>query len=109
MGRARVRFSPAPPAEREQLRQFSGGTAIDREVGWAFVRLHPADFHRAIETGRLEPEPDPGARRAEAERVWRERSQRSFIIDAPLPRSPWWLMPSPGTRWWTSPGAASGS
>ncbi len=96
MGRGRVRFSPTPPAEREQLRQFSGATAIDREVGWAFVRLHPDDFHRVLETSGLEPEASPGTRRAEAERVWRERSQRSFIIDASLPRSPWWLMPSPG-------------
>jgi aminopeptidase N len=28
--------------------------------------------------------------------VWRQRAERSFTIDAPLPRSPWWLMPSPG-------------
>jgi hypothetical protein len=96
VGRGRVRFSPAPAAEREQLRQLSGATAIDREVGWAFFRLHPADFHDALDTGRLEPEANPGPRRAEAERVWHARSERSFLIDAPLPRSPWWLMPSPG-------------
>ncbi len=96
VGRGRVRFSPAPPAEGEQLRQFSGETAIDREIGWAFVRLHPADFSEVVETGGLEPEPAPGVRRAEAERVWRDRAERSFTIDAPLPRSPWWLMPSPG-------------
>jgi hypothetical protein len=96
VGRARVRFSPMPPAEREQLRQFAGEPAIDREVGWAFLRLHPADFHRALETAELVPDADPSPRRAEAERVWRERSQRTFTIDAPLPRSPWWLMPSPG-------------
>jgi hypothetical protein len=96
VGRGRVRFSPAPPAEREQLRQFSGGTSIDREIGWAFVRLHPDDFDRAVERGKLEPDQDPGARRAEAERVWRERSGRSFIVDASLPRSPWWLLPSAG-------------
>ncbi len=96
VGRARVRFSPLPPSEREQLRQFSGGLALDREVGWAFVRLHPADFHRALETGNLVPETGPSPRRAEAERVWQGRSQRSFTIDAPLPRSPWWLMPTPG-------------
>jgi len=96
VGRARVRFSPSPLAEREQLRQFSGTPAIDREVGWVFFRLHPADFHSSLDTGRLEPEPNPGARRAEAERVWRARSGRSFLVDAPLPRSPWWLMPGPG-------------
>ena len=96
VGRGRVRFSPAPAAEREQLRQFSGANSIDREVGWAFVRLHPADFRRAVDTGRLEAEAASGARRERAEHVWRERAERSFIIDAPLPRSPWWLMPSPG-------------
>jgi hypothetical protein len=96
VGRGRVRFSPSPPAEREQLRQFSGAMSVDREVGWAFVRLHPADFDRLIEPGRLEPEPASGSRRTEAERVFRARSERSFMIDAPLPRSPWWLMPSPG-------------
>lgn len=96
VGRARVRFSPAPPPEREQLRQFSGATALDREVKWAFFRLHPADFHAAIETSRLEPEQDPGARRAEAERIFAARAGRSFLVDADLPRSPWWLMPTPG-------------
>jgi hypothetical protein len=96
VGRARVRFSPAPAAEREQLRQFSGATSIDREVGWAYVRLHPDDFRRAVDADALVPDPAAGARRAEAERVFRERAQRSFIIDAPLPRSPWWLMPSFG-------------
>jgi hypothetical protein len=96
VGRGRVRFSPAPKAEREQLRQFSGETAVDREVCWAYVRLHPADFHRVLETDRLEPKPGPGARRAQAERIFRDRSPRSFLLDAPLPRSPWWLMPTPG-------------
>jgi hypothetical protein len=96
VGRARVLFSPTPLSEREQLRQFAGEPAIDREIDWAFIRLHPADFHRALETANLVPDADSGPRRAEAERVWRERSSRTFTIDAPLPRSPWWLMPSPG-------------
>ena len=86
----------ARPPSASSCASSSGEPALDREVGWAFIRLHPADFHRALETGELVPETDPGPRRAEAERVWRERSQRSFTIDAPLPRSPWWLMPSPG-------------
>jgi hypothetical protein len=96
VGRARVRFSPLPQSEREQLRQFCGGSTLDREIGWAFIRLHPADFRRALETGDLVPDDNPGPRRAEAERVFRDRSQRSFTIDALLPRSPWWLMPTPG-------------
>ena len=96
VGRGRARFSPAPKAEREQLRQFSGAPTMDREVGWAYFRLHPAEFDSVLESSRLEPEANPGARRAEAEKVFRARSERSFLIDAPLPRSPWWLMPSQG-------------
>jgi hypothetical protein len=96
VGRARVRFAPAPEAEREQLRQFGGKTTIDREVGWAFVRLHPVEFHRALGSHVLEPESNPGARRARAEQIFQARAERSFIVDAPLPRSPWWLMPGMG-------------
>ncbi len=96
VGRARVQFHPAPTAEREQLRHFSGKTALDAEVGWLFVRLHPGDFRRVLDADRLEPDPDARLRRAEAERVFRERSPRSFLLDTPLPRSPWWLLPGYG-------------
>jgi hypothetical protein len=96
VGRARARFSPAPAAEREQLRQFSGATSIDREVGWAFVRLEPGEFEGAIDAAELVPETASAARREQAERVWRERVERSFMIDAPLPRSPWSLLPAAG-------------
>ena len=96
VGRARVRFTPGPKAEREQLRQFSGQLALEREVPWAFIRLHPSELARAVGTAALEPEPSPERRRADAERIFRERSERSFIVDAPLPRSPWWLTPGSG-------------
>ena len=96
VGRARVRFRPTPTAEREQLRQFSGAIAIDRKLDWAFVRMHPVDFLRAKGERAFEPEPNPGARRAKADKIFSARAERSFIIDAPLPRSPWWLMPGVG-------------
>jgi len=96
VGQARVRFTPKPAAEREQLRQWSGAIAIDRELNWAFVRMHPADFLRAKGDRVFEPEPNPGARRARADKIFSTRAERSFIIDAPLPRSPWWLMPGVG-------------
>jgi hypothetical protein len=96
VGKARVRFKPEPAAEAEQLRQFSGEPQIDREIDWAFLRMHAAQFERALGTQELEPERDPGKRREEAERIFKERAERSFIVDAPLPRSPWWLMPGYG-------------
>lgn len=96
VGRGRARFAPAPAAEREQLRQFSGRTAIDREVGWAFLRLQPVELLRLLGTRVLEDEKPAPSRRAEAERVFRARAERSFVVDAPLPRSPWWLLPGHG-------------
>src|SRR6185436_5060678 len=65
----------------------------DREVDWAFVRMHPAEFQRLVAVQPLEADASAARRRADAERVFRERAERSFIVDAPLPRSPWWLMP----------------
>lgn len=96
VGRGRVRFSPRPAAESEQLRQFAGSTELDREVKWAFVRLHPDDFEGLLDTTRLEPDPRASRRRREALARWKERAGRSFMIDANLPRSPWWLYPNPG-------------
>jgi Peptidase family M1 domain len=96
VGRGRVRFTPRPPGERDQLRQFAGHRELDRDVKWAFVRLNPADLPRVLDTSRLEPEPDPGRRRGDAEKRWRERAEKSFLVDAPLPRSPWWLYPGIG-------------
>ena len=96
VGEGRVRFSPQPAGEREQLEQFSGDPQLDREVDWAFVRLHPADFGRVLDVASLEPDPDARQRREEAEKRWRERAPRSFVVDAALPRSPWWLSPSVG-------------
>ena len=62
VGRGRVRIDPGPKAEREQLRRFSGAPALDVPVKWCFVRLHPADFDRLIDTIRLEPDPDAATR-----------------------------------------------
>jgi hypothetical protein len=97
VGHGRVRFTPRPPAEREQLRQFSKHTELEREVGWAFLRINPADFARFVGSAGLEPVVSSGGRRrVEAEKVFHERAERSYLIDAPLPRSPWWLIPNTG-------------
>jgi len=96
VGRGRVRFSPRPTAERDQLRQFSGAPELDVAVHWAFVRIHPAYLPSALAPPQLEPDPDAARRWPEAERIWAARAQRTFVLDAALPRSPWWLLPSPG-------------
>jgi hypothetical protein len=96
VGRGRVRFAPPPAAEREQLRQYMGQERLDQPVGWAYVRLHPADYGHVLATSGLVPEPSPERHREVAERVFRERADQSFQVEADLPRSPWWLMPGVG-------------
>jgi hypothetical protein len=62
----------------------------------AFLRIHPADLHAVLQPVRFEPDPDAAERLPAAQRVFDEHSTRSFLLDANLPRSPWWLLPGLG-------------
>jgi hypothetical protein len=96
VGQGTVRFRPAPEAEREQLRQFAGKRELVERVRGAFVRIHPADFHKVLTPSRLEPDPESGRRLSNAQRIFRQQGSNAFVLDAPIPGSPWWLMPSLG-------------
>jgi hypothetical protein len=96
IGDATVRFTPGPPTEKEQLRQFSGRPELVESVRAVFVRLHPADFHRILSAGDLEPDPRAGASRGAALKFFKEHVDDTYQLEAPLPRAPWWLIPSLG-------------
>ncbi len=96
VGRGQVRVDPGPKAEREQLRRYSGAPTLETPVKWAFVRVHPGDFERLIGGAQLEPDPAAWPRQEQARRIFAERSGRSFMLDAPLQGSPWWLLPNRG-------------
>ena len=96
VGEGEVVFSPSPAAEREELRRFAGAAPWREEVRNAFVRIHPADLHRVLGQAPLPPDPDAPARLPAAQRVYRAQAQRYFILDAALPKAPWWLLPSVG-------------
>jgi len=96
VGKATAHFRPRPPAEQDQLRQYSGKTELHEGVSAFFLRLHPADFHRTFAPGRLEPDPAGAARLKQAQRMFDENASTTFVLDAALPRSPWWLMPAVG-------------
>jgi hypothetical protein len=96
VGRGTVRFRPSPEAEREQLRQFCGSTELVEDVSAIFARIHPGDLHRVLQPVRLDPDPNSVSRREAALRFFAEHAERSFVLDAALPGSPWWLIPSLG-------------
>ncbi len=96
VGEGTVRFRPRVETERNQLRHFGGRPELVETVRSAFVRIHPADFHRVVSPGRLEPDPASARHLAEAQRMYREQVEEAFVLDTTLPRSPWWLIPALG-------------
>jgi hypothetical protein len=96
VGEGMVRITPGPAAEREQLRIFCDHPEMEERVKTVFVRLHPADLHRVLEPVRLDPDPGAAGRWPEALAFFKEQSPKAFVLDAPMPRAPWWLLPSVG-------------
>jgi hypothetical protein len=96
IGEGTVRFRPRLETERNQLRHYGGQPEIVETVRSAFVRIHPADFHRVVSPGKLEPDPAGAQHLAAAQRFYREQVEETFVLDSALPRSPWWLVPALG-------------
>ena len=94
VGEGTVHFRPRLETERNQLRHYGGRPEIVETVRSAFVRIHPADLHRVLSPGKLEPDPGGAAHLAAAQRMYREQVEEAFVLDSTLPRSPWWLMPA---------------
>ncbi|MBI2832815.1 MAG: hypothetical protein HYX76_00115, partial [Acidobacteria bacterium] len=66
-GRGTMRFSPAPKAERGQLKIFAGAETMETPFDWAFVRVNPAELESHATLNALAEQPvDPrGLARAE--------------------------------------------
>lgn len=96
IGEASVRVRPRPPTEREQLRQYSGKAELVDKVAAFFLRAHPSELQRILTPARLQPDPAAAGRFGAAQRFYASRASRSFLLDASLPGSPWWVMPAIG-------------
>jgi hypothetical protein len=95
-GEGRVRFRPHVAREREQLRKWVGQRELDRPVGLAFVRVSPSALDRVLSGPALEPDPHAARRFSAARRFYDAHVDSAFVLDAPMPGSPWWLVPPPG-------------
>lgn len=96
VGEATVTVRPRPVAEQEQLRQFCGERELKERVKAAFIRIHPEDLGSVLSPARLEGIGSASGDLARAREFYAEHVQRAFVLDARLPRSPWWLAPSRG-------------
>lgn len=95
-GKATVDFHPSPSTERAQLRQYSGKERLSRSIGSFFLRVHPAKLLEWLGGPRLVANPRGASRYAAAKSLYDKHVAQFFIVDAPLPRSPWWLVPALG-------------
>ena len=97
LGRGRVKFAPPDPAERTQIRLFTGADDLQSEFDAAFLRIRPSDFSSRFGTESLVPRAvAPGDLRRATE-VFDEYLSRTLQIDlTDLSRDRWSLIPSSG-------------
>jgi hypothetical protein len=97
LGRGEMTFSPTPPAEKGQVRIYSGSDVQTTRFDWVYLRAHPAEFDRLLDVTTFHArDVDPrDLRRAEG--VFQENLPRSFGIElADLSRERWSVIPKFG-------------
>lgn len=95
LGRGRMRFTPQDPAERTQVRIFSGDEELSTTFDSVFLRVRPSQFNRFFPEGSLRPKNAVNAQTARrAEDVFDENVGRTLQIDlSDLSRDRWSLVP----------------
>ncbi len=96
VGKGRVTFKPRPKTERGQMKIFAKSEELDDQVSRAFLRLHPADLYRTLLPGSFTEDPASGARFGKALEFFERHKGDAFVLDAPIPGAPWWLLPGLG-------------
>jgi hypothetical protein len=97
VGRGRADFTPAPEAERGQMRIFAGTEALHTGFTTLFIRLTPAEFAARVTGGALTPRPVDATHLRRATQVFDAGLPNSFQIDLnDLSTSQWSLVPQHG-------------
>lgn len=97
LGRGRVRFNPPDPAERTQIRIFSGRDELVEETDVVFLRFSPYEFETLFDQKALKKRAvDPSDLRS-ATSIFNDLVPRSLQIDlSDISRDRWSLTPSFG-------------
>jgi hypothetical protein len=96
-GNGTMRFEPGPPAERGQVRIFSGSETLTSQFDVAFVRLNPYDFERRVSPGALTPRDVESSELRRAQTIFGEYITQTFALNlTDLSRETWSLTPPSG-------------
>ena len=97
LGDGVLTFSPAPEAERGQVRLLTGRETLQAGLSAAFVRVNPATFASRVSTVDLQPRPVDGDDLERAQEVFDRFAPLSFGIDlGDLSDKAWSLTPGGG-------------
>jgi Peptidase family M1 domain len=97
LGRGRMHFSPSDPAERTQVRIFSGEDSLTADFEAAFIRLRPSDFGRMFDSEALVPRAVVASDFRRASEIFEDYIGQTLHLDlTDLSRDRWSLIPSPG-------------
>ena len=79
------------------MKIFSGSETLESRFEAAFLRMNPSDFEAFIAASSLQPTAVDPRELRRAQEVFREESQKSFVIDlGDLSRDAWTLLPGQG-------------
>ena len=94
VGRGDLQFQPSPPAERGQLRLFSGRESLSAAFETAFIRLNPSDYRQQVAPLQLAAAPIDARVARRAEGVFERLAPKSFLVDLrDLSSDDWFLLP----------------
>ncbi len=97
MGRGRMRFTPADPAERTQVHIFGGNDALLADLELVFLRFSPYEVDALFNSGSLRPRAVDAADLRTATSAFNDFIGRSLQLDlADISRDRWSLVPSFG-------------
>jgi hypothetical protein len=97
LGRGTMNFHPSPETEKGQVKIFAGSETLETRFDAAFIRINPADFDSANAASQLQAKTAEPRELRRAEEVFRDDSQKSFMIDlGDLSRESWSLLPGTG-------------
>jgi hypothetical protein len=97
IGRGEVIFSPAPQAEKGQVKIYSGSETLQRRFTWLYLRAHPVTLDRHIDVAAFQSRAVDQRDFRRADVVFQENLALSFAIDlGDLSRERWSVVPKIG-------------
>jgi hypothetical protein len=97
IGKGDVTFSPAPEAEKGQVKIFCGAEQFQTRFDWIYVRVNPVAFDDRISPASLKLRPVDKRDLKRADSIFQDNLQLSFGLDlGDLSREKWSVEPKIG-------------